>query len=240
MADSSSDGMAKRQVAFKVSIADILNNPYKKEEGWLPNYVLVGSKKVSRANIIGVIVSKESGDGDSENFVIDDGSDRVSLRFFKPDDLINVGDVVNVIGRPREFGSDRYLVPEIMKRIKDTGWVQVRKKELMLDKHEINRDKINLNKNVQESPVDKETVSGSDVESTKLETVSSIVESEDFTESPQGLILDTIKKLDDGSGVSFEDASVKSGVDSAEKWIKRLLETGDIFEVKPGRYKVLE
>ena len=40
---------SKRQVAFKVAIGDLLENRYIKEEGWLPNYISVGDKKVARA-----------------------------------------------------------------------------------------------------------------------------------------------------------------------------------------------
>ena len=47
----------QRQVAIICCVKDILEGEYKREEGWLPNYVLTKSNyKVSRANMIGVVV----------------------------------------------------------------------------------------------------------------------------------------------------------------------------------------
>jgi RPA family protein len=229
MADIVAPETAKRQVAFKVRISDVMENQYRKEEGWLPNYIDVGHLKVSRVNIIGVIVSKQADDASTESFVLDDGSGRVPLRFFKPDDLIGVGDVVLVIGRPREFGSERYIVPEIMKRVRDSGWVEVRKRELTLAVHRSAQARA-------ASPVASERPSPPGAG--RSEDI--LIETEDFSESPKSLIINTIRKLDSGSGVPFEDISVKSNVDGVDDWIGRLLESGDIFEVKPGRYKVLE
>ena len=125
---------SKRQVAYKVRIADILNNRYIKEEGWLPNYVSVGDMKVSRANLLGVIVSKAAQEGAKDvasyDFILDDGSGRISLRFFESVQPLDVGDMVIVIGRPREFGTERYVVPEIVKKVTDPKWVELRKLEL--------------------------------------------------------------------------------------------------------------
>jgi RPA family protein len=210
---------SKRQVAYKVEIADVLNNNYVKEEGWLPNYVAVGDKKVSRVNLLGVIVSKnfqEEGAA-SQNFILDDGSGRISLRFFEPGASVDVGDVVVVVGRPREFGAERYIVPEIIKKIIEPKWVKVRKLELALEKQKTFQKK---------EPVAEELS----------------VETEDLVDdsNPLTKIISIIKELDAGAGVGFEEISVKLGTGDADAFVKKLLEQGDIFEVKPGRYKVLE
>ena len=216
---------AKRQVAYKVKIADIINNRYVKEEGWLPNYIAVGNIKVSRVNILGVIVSKDSQDSDkpSQNFILDDGSGRIALRFFDGLTTFDVGSIVTVVGRPREFGADRYIVPEIIKKIKDSKWVNVRKIELAAETPTTNH----VDPPVENSSVDSEEIS---------------VETENFVDvSDESVdITNIIKELDSGSGVGFDEISVKSKDVDVEKVIKRLLEQGDIFEVKPGRYKVLE
>ncbi|MBU2560925.1 MAG: hypothetical protein KKD17_01415 [Nanoarchaeota archaeon] len=216
MADGES---SKRQVAYKVRVADIINNRYVKEEGWLPNYIAVRDKKVSRANLLGVIVSKSAQEDGvvSQSFILDDGSGRISLRFFETGAALDVGDIVNVMGRPREFGAERYIVPEIMKKVSDPKWVELRRMELALDAHVIQK--------IKEEP-------GPDVLS---------VEEEDFVDEPSvsARLLEEIRKLDSGSGVGFDDISSVSSND-VESALKRLLEQGDIFEVRPGRYKVLE
>ncbi len=209
---------SKRQVAHKIRVADILNNRYVKAEGWLPNYIAVGEIKVSRANIIGVIVSKSTQENDenSHNFILDDGTGRIPLRFFEHGKDIEVSDIVNVIGRPREFGSDRYIVPEILKKVTDSRWIEIRKMELALKKHDT-QPKVELSSHT----------------TTEVEELS-----ED--ENPSTKIISIIKKLDSGAGADFQEISVKFITGNPEEYIKKLLEQGDIFEVKPGRYKVLE
>lgn len=212
---------SKRQVAHKVRVADVVNNRYVKEDGWLPNYIAVGDLKVSRANLLGVIVSKSAQETDvvSQNFVLDDGSGRVSLRFFEPAGLFDVGDIVNVIGRPREFGAERYIVPEIMKKVKDPKWVELRRLELAMG------ERSRISAKTEPLPAREELA----------------VETEEVIEdsSPSARFLDVLRELDRGDGVGFEDLTSRIGGD-LESVAKRLLEQGDIFEVKPGRYKVLE
>jgi RPA family protein len=208
---------SKRHTAHKVSISDILENKYVREEGWLPNYIEINQKKVSRVNFIGVIISKEKTE-ESYNFVVDDGSGRVQLRFFEKGEGAGVGDLVTVIGRPREFGGEAYIVPEIIKKINNPEWVEVRKNELKIEKQKYG------GKTVKEEPEEL------------------AVENEEFIEeqSPTAKILDAIRELDSGAGVSYEEITEKSKISNAEQVIRRLLEEGDVFEIKSGRYKVLE
>ena len=60
-----------------------------------------------------------------------------------------------------------------------------------------------------------------------------------FDLNPTNNIIQWIKKLDTGSGVSIEMLSSKN-IENMDKLIDILLKEGDIFEVKPGRLKVLE
>ena len=219
---------ARRQIAFKVRISDIVNNRYVKEEGWLPNYIAVGDRKVSRVNLLGVIVSKDSQESDvvSQNYILDDGTGRVALRFFESATQFDVGDMVIVVGRPREFGTDRYIVPEIIRKLDDPKWVQVRKLELASEKHHPSAEKP-----PEAAPSRTEAAS---------EELS--VETEDFVDesNPLSDTIDIIRQLDSGQGVGFEEIAEKSKSSNVEESVSRLLEQGDIFEVKPGRYKVLE
>ncbi len=109
-----------RQTAYKITIKEILQSEYVKQDGWDPNYILDSfGRKVSKVNIIGVVASKN----DSLNFKsisIDDGSGTIEVRSFSesnPFENISVGDVVLVIGKPRAFGNDKYLIGEIIKKV---------------------------------------------------------------------------------------------------------------------------
>ncbi len=198
----------KRQVAYKVRIKDILDGEYVKEEGWMPNYVrLVDGAKVSRVNIIGTIVLKT----DEQNYksiIIDDASGKLPVRSFEEHELFNgveIGDVVLIIGRPREFG-EKYIVPEIIKKINDQAWIEVRKVELKKPELKVNEEKI-----------DEKAIS-----------------------NPADKIFSLIKEADKGNGVDIEDIIKRSNISDAEKIIRGLLEEGEVFELKPGRIKVLE
>src|SRR3989338_4303368 len=129
----------QRQVAVICCVKDILEGEYKREEGWLPNYILTKSNyKVSRTNIIGVVIEVnlfEPGKNSYSQIILDDGSGRISARLFEEFDKlrgINVSNIVLVIGRPREFGNEKYLLLEIIKKIDDKRWADVRKLELSM------------------------------------------------------------------------------------------------------------
>jgi hypothetical protein len=203
-----------RQVAIKSWIKTLVNGQYIVKDGWEPNYIQYNGQKISRANIMGIIVQKsDSKLLNYEYIVIDDGSSRITARSFEDKDkFINfaVGDVVNVIGRPREFGREIYIIPEIVRNVKDNRWLEVRKLELG-DAPE----KEPLQQNVQ------------DIEVEEIET-------------PQERLIKIINDIDDGSGVDIDEAIRRAKNPHAEDIIKDMLAQGDIFEIKPGRIKVLE
>ena len=125
-----------RQIAYKVWVSDIVNNEFIRQSGeWEPNYVLIRDLKVSRVNIIANVITKyKSEDGDYIFLTIDDGSDNIQVKSWKDDtkilDGINVGDTILLIGRIRESSNQRYLSPEVIKKLEKVEWVILRKKEL--------------------------------------------------------------------------------------------------------------
>ncbi|MCH8004156.1 MAG: hypothetical protein IH934_06020 [Nanoarchaeota archaeon] len=199
----------KRQTAYKIRIKDILDSRYVKTEGFNPNYLELRSKEVSRINVIGVVVQK-SGINNYKSLTIDDGTGKISSRVFEDNILLNkidIGNIVIIIGRPREFSSEKYILIEIIKKI-DPSWAKVRKLEL----GKIGNDNNFSNNNSVE---------------------------EEAILSPTNEIVKLIKELDKGEGVSIEDVLSKN-IKGMDKIIDVLLKEGDIFEVKPGKLKVLE
>ena len=202
----------KRHVAYKVRIKDLLEAPYTKGEGdWDPNFIQLNNKQISRVNLVGVVVSKQN-ETDYNSIMLDDSSGRISIRFFGnnlPADDLNVIDLLQVIGRPREFGNERYIVPEIIKKIDNKKWMEVRNlelkdKKLIIKKHDT--------------------------------TEKEITQSND----PTTKIIELIRQSDSGDGADTQQIISSSNIDNMESIIKNLLETGEIFEIKPGRLKVLE
>jgi RPA family protein len=207
----------KRQIAYKVKINDILKGEYIKEEGeWVPNYVQVGDKKVSRVNLMAVVVSKQDQENPSnKSLLIDDGSGKISIRSFEENgnwDSINVGEFVLVIGRPREYFNEKYIVSEILKKVDDPLWAEIRKLEFE-DKNEPK-------------------------EVSEPETIE--VKEEPIVEDINKKIFDLIKNIDSGEGADTQEVITKSKIDKAEGIITSLLEQGEVFEIKPGKLKILE
>lgn len=201
----------QRQIAYKLRISDILNGAFIKD-GSSAGYILLNDAKASRANIIATVVYKS----ESPNFanaVIDDGTGKISLRAFERLDFfskVDVGDAVMVVGRIREFNNEKHIVPEILKKIDSFEWVGVRRAELK--GNVVFENKVPENSNPVEAPAD----------------------------NVNSNIYSLIKSLDKGEGVPVEDVIKNSSDSKAEDAIQRLLENGDVFEIKPGRLKVLE
>lgn len=123
----------KRNPAYKVRIADILKAEFVKNENE-PNYLVIAGKNVYRVNLLGTIVIKNMAiDSNYNDIMIDDGSEKILLRSFENPQILDnfsIGDLLLVIGKPREYGKERYILPEIIKKIDDVTWIKVRGHEL--------------------------------------------------------------------------------------------------------------
>jgi len=214
----------KRQIACKARIADLVNGKYVKEEGWTPNYIITKQgKHISRVNLIGTVISKNEGEQNYQSLIIDDGSGSIPLRSFEKNETINnteIGDIIIVIGRPREYGSEKYIVPEIIKKINNNKWINVRKVELEIE-----------NLKTAELSAKEEKVIVENIESE--EQTKSII-------SNSKLVYETVKELDSGQGVDIDDIIKKTGIKDTEEIIKKFLREGEMFEISPGRIKILE
>ena len=202
----------KRQIAYKIRIRDILEGNYIKEEGWQPNYVLTRDRKeISRINLIGIVVDKQT-EFNREFIIVDDGSGRISIKTFNDNIRLDneIGDVIMIIGRPREYNNEKYIMPEIIKKIRNKKWIDLRKLEL--NEQDVNF-KIDKNRIIKKEEVKKEML-------------------------PSEIVFNLIKELDSGEGANFDEIINKAGTE-AEKIISNLLTEGEIFQNKPGRLKVL-
>lgn len=143
--------------------------------------------------------------------VLDDGTGAIQARSFDRTIPFAVGAFVQIIGRPRTYQRETYLAYEAG-AIVAPGWAEYRKKEL--------------------GPAiitEKKAVT---VEEAK-------VAAEDAGQSNAERILKLIVELDRGDGAPVEDIIVKSKIINAEAIIEKLMMTGDIFEIRAGKVKVL-
>lgn len=209
----------ERQTAKIVSIKEISTGEYIKQEGWEPNYVLTKKgEKISRANVMGVVVTIPD---NANSIFVDDGSDKIEVRSFENNNVfkdITIGDIVLIIGRPREFNAEIYINSEIIKKISNKGWLEFRKKEILL-------------RNINTPDIKEEKAPKKEAEEEAKEETSEIIDEIEDT-------LMKIKELDAGQGCDVQELVSKNP--KAEEIIEQLLLKGEIFEITPGKVKILE
>lgn len=119
----------KRSIAQLVPSILILNGEYEKQEDWNPNYIKFNNIKIYRVNMIGTIVDKN--EVPYPSLVIDDGFATIRVRSFESPDLfddLKIGDVALIIGKPREFAEEKYILCENIKKLENQKWIEYRKK----------------------------------------------------------------------------------------------------------------
>ena len=212
MPDLEQKSFQKRQVAYKVWISDILNSNFMKDET-SAGYIKINEVVVSRVNLIATVVYKADQEQNLSSVMIDDGTGKILLKSFEnfaAFSKVDVGDMILLVGRIREFSNEKYIMPEILKKLNDIGWMIVRKLEL--------KDRILVEQK-------EEKIDDAD---------------KNLSVNAGEQIYTLIKKLDAGDGADIDEIIKNSNLNDAESIINHLLENGDIFEIKPGRIKVLE
>ena len=213
--------------AVKTTITELSTGNYFQGDEQNPNYVLTADgRKIYRLHLLGIILSKEK-QGNITNLLLDDGTGKIMLRYFEENKILNslnVGGVVLVIGRLRIYNQERYISPEIVKVV-DSLWLKVRALELK------QRGEV-------EETVSK--VQKVKAEISKIEEELEIVDEKiDDAVLPVQKILGIIKELDQGNGVLMEELIVKSPLPETEELLETMLKNGEIFQIMPGRVKVL-
>ena len=206
----------KRQTSYKVSVADLLSGRITAEEEWQPSHITVRNKDVSRANIIAAVVAKS----DIQSLLIDDGTGTIMVRSFDEHtglDAFEVGTIISMIARVRQYNNERYLTPEIIRKADE--------KLMHLRKTELEKERIMWEAVAHESdalPMEEMNVYDEDSRAIKVRAL--------------------VKELDEknnGNGADAEEI-MNSSLENAEVLIKSLIEMGEIFEIRPGKLKVLE
>jgi RPA family protein len=246
----------KRLTAIKSDIKSITSGKYVMQEGFSPNYVLTQSgRKLSRVRVLGTIVDKfMSETGKFGSVTIDDGTDTIRAKVFNALSLLDnveVGHIVDVFGKVREYQEEIFLIPEIISQ-KDIKWEILRSLELKKEMEKWGE------KRKQILAVQKET---SDLDELKKamkerygiseDDVESAVESQEISgdqaapEENLGKSKDSIMKiiqeLDKGTGAEYSEILEKSGLseEAVDSAINELLGEGSCFEPKPGRIRKL-
>jgi len=259
MAQAPPEQAWQRHTAVKTWIWNILNGVYLVKEGNEPNVLLAGQQKMSRVSLVGVVVAKNE-EPPTPTLLLDDGSGRIVVRSFEEQSSIamcNVGEMISLIGRPREFGQEKYVVPEIIKKIEDPSWIELRKIELdaiqkiaplsstILEKKRMTTTAAPESSKTQELIAEEEMITSIPQTMPKKEAprtigVTEVIDIEGIQGTPKAKIIDLIRKLDYGNGADVGEIIKQAEVNNGERIVKNLILQGDVFEVRPGKVKVLE
>lgn len=216
----------KRQTACKLWIRDIINSKFVKQEGWEPSYIDFAGLQVSRVNLVATVVGKFlSEDGNYGAVVLDDGTETIRGKAFGPDVAklkdIKIGSLVRYIGKIKQYNEELYTSPEAIRELDDPNWMILHKLELgnpasgMPSPEEM---KPTVPEKVAEQKIAKEAV------------------------NLQSQMIDIIRKLDEGKGAELSKVIEASGLppDDAKNIIIGLLQSGDVFEPRKEKLKVLD
>jgi len=222
--------MQARQTAYKLWIASILSSPYTKTtEEFSSHYITLKDQHISRVNIIAnVIETFVSPEDTHASLTVDDGSGTIRIRVFK-DNLallrdIEMGDLVLIIGKIREYNNELYILPEIVKKLTNVSWGKLRRLELM--KEQGKPPSLQQALRLQESAPPPLTA-------IQMQTIAGPV-----SDSAQD-IMSSLEKSEEGISISALAASLRMPQEEVEKAILELLKNNDIYQNKPGHYKVL-
>lgn len=214
----------QRQTAFKLWISEIITAPFiNPKQELTPSYIITRDLQISRTNIIGICIDKQTTENYS-SITIDDSTAQIQARVWNEDiknlEKIQPGQVINLIGKIKQFNNQTYIVPEITREI-EKDWLLIRNLELKKSYKEPIKQEQRFN---QEEPI--------------------VIEMDNVNQSPlskREIILKLIEKLDDKQGADIIEVIEQSKLpeQDAEKIIKELIKEGEIFEIKSGRLRTI-
>lgn len=241
-----------RITTLKASVSEIVNGRFVKKNGLESSYVITElGRRLIRVRVLATVVEKYISDDSSYGTIIlDDSFGTIRCKVFRDTSIltnITEGDIVDVIGKVREFQGEIYIVPEIIRKL-DPNWETLRMLEIEVI-HREQKEKIEKIKELQKTTAD---ISELKVLAQKMgiqpEDVEAILEAKEISEEAvtmpdaaaiQQQILSIIERFSAEDGIDYADIISKSGlpetvVDTA---ITDLLEKGICYEVRAGRIK---
>lgn len=240
----------RRNPAKKVRIKDILEGKFfhgSKEDFKESFLISPFGQKISRVNLIASVTDKFL--NEEENYAsltIDDGSGSIRIKAFKDKVEVlknfEVGDLVQIIGKVKEFNNELYISFEIGRKV-EPNFEILRRLEVL--KELVNQKRIFEDiKKLSNLPEEELINYVREKYVIEEEGVKFILENlnKDKKVDYKPAILELIKNLDEGEGVEVAKIFELSNLpeNEIENAIEELLDSGEIFEPKPGILRRVE
>lgn len=246
-----------RLTAYKVKIEDLINGQFvrgnvPKEPSFLTT---PWGKRVSRVRVMGTVVEKFVRDDQGYcTLRLDDGSGTITVRAWREGvpNIIDhqVGEIVDIIGRVREYAGEIYLVPEIISRVRDPNWEIVRELEILRDRKKALtegwRPKQIIEPEVRKLEVEAPSVKAVEprAKEAEIEEVVDIEEEAPLPEVPNEVkqkVLVALDKLDRGDGVMLVELAAELDMPQSEveDAVRVLISEGEVFEPRVSKFKRL-
>lgn len=240
-----------RSTAYQLKIEDLVRGEYvRSPEATEPSYLLTPwGQRVPRARVMGTVVDKFIREDQGYAALhIDDGSETISLRAWRegvPEfNRFSVGDLVDVLGRVREFEGEIYLVPELILRVEDPNWELVRE----LDIIRFRREALSRGARPRRTSAGVPGPSQLKLELPQPAHPTGPPPEDEVEEPPLPEVPDEIKKqvilaiekLDKGKGVTPAEAAIELNrpQTQVEDALRVIFVEGDVFEPAAGRFKL--
>jgi RPA family protein len=241
----------KRLVAERVRICDIVNGVFfhgSKEEMRASYVITAFGEKISRVNVIGSVTDVFlSENGNYGSVTVDDGTATVRAKVFGDGvSLIKdvaAGNLVLVVGKVKEYNGEIYVNAEIVRRIEDPNYENLRKLEILKrlkEKKKMVEEIRGLVDQMSDEELNEHARKKYGLNEESLRVVREnlkVVKEIDY--KPR--ILEMIKSMDKGDGV--EVSKIFEVVDLPEKLVENaineLSESGALYEPRVGILKVV-
>jgi len=245
----------KRLTAIKTRIKPITSGMFVAQQGFNPSYIITpDGLRLSRVRILGTVVDKFL--AENRRFAaitLDDGTDTIRAKAFNSTavfDFLNLGDILDLVGKIKEYQGEVYLIPEVIinvepnfeilreLEIRENQAVWKEKREIILEYQKQASDLAELKKLVSE----KFNIASEDVEAV-IQSLEIPVEEdvEERKDKDKEDVLKLIVELDKGDGCDYSELIEKSNLteDVIDPVINDLLTEGMCFEPRPGKIKRL-
>ncbi len=230
-----------RFTAQKCRIKDIVCGKYVSSVGVGSGYVLLeDGREVSSVHLLGTVVNSYVSDDGKYGFVVlDDGTGMIRVKVFQDTGAIRKvkkGDIVDVVGRLRQYNDEVHIFPEFVKMVDDPNYETLRKIEFALMDFEQGAKRDVIRSLAKEHDVSK-VIAAEKVREEKDDERGAEVD----MKVAKNLIVKSVEELDEGDGVEYTRIVEKVGLPEAisESAIDELLAEGSCYEPRAGRIKAL-